>query len=62
MKAQALAKLAVKRIGDPERNIVIERLRLAYVNGEIDAAEAGKFTRSGAVTQPYVAKVRGHYT
>lgn len=37
MKPQALAGLALKRIGDPERNIVIERLRQAYVNGEIDA-------------------------
>lgn len=36
-RAQELAKAAVIRIGDPERNACIERLRQAYVDGEIDA-------------------------
>lgn len=36
-RAQELAKVAFIRVGDPERNACIERLRQAYVDGEIDA-------------------------
>lgn len=36
-RAQELARAAIIRIGDPERNACIERLRQAYVDGEIDA-------------------------